>query len=71
MEEDISEQVKAGNIKKIKKYKYLGITINEEENLKRRIEELKQVSGNNQRNRDYRIKESSRKGEDTSEIKTF
>ena len=43
MEEDISEQVKVGNIKKIKKYKYLGITINEEENLKRRIEELKQV----------------------------
>ena len=43
MEEDISEQVKAGNIKKIKKYKYLGITINEEENLKRRIEELKQM----------------------------
>ena len=43
MEEDISEQVKAGNIQKIKKYKYLGITINEEENLKCRIEELKQM----------------------------
>ena len=41
-EEDISEQVKAGNIQRTKKYKYLGITINEEGNLKGHIEELKQ-----------------------------
>ena len=40
--EDISEQVKAGNIQRNKKYKYLGITINEEGNLKGHIEELKQ-----------------------------
>ena len=43
MEEDNSEQVKAGNIQKIKKCKDLGITINEEKNLKCRIEELKQM----------------------------
>ena len=41
-EQDIQEQVKAGNIQRTKKYKYLGITINEEGNLKRHIEELKQ-----------------------------
>ena len=41
-EEDISEQVRAENIQRTKKYKYLGITINEEENLKGHIEELKQ-----------------------------
>ena len=40
-EEDISEQVKADNIERTKKYKYLGITINEERNLKGHIEELK------------------------------
>ena len=39
MEEDVSEQVKAGNIKKYKRSIYLGITINEEENLKGDIEE--------------------------------
>ena len=42
-EEDISEKVKAGNILRTKKYKYLRITINEEGNLKRHIVELKQV----------------------------
>ena len=42
-EEDISEQVKAGNILRTKKYKYLRTTINEEGNLKRHIVELKQV----------------------------
>ena len=42
MEEDVSEQVKAGNIKKYKRSIYLGITVNEEENLKGDIEELKQ-----------------------------
>ena len=41
-EEDISEQVKADNIERTKKYKYLGITINEERNLKGHIEELKE-----------------------------
>ena len=41
-EEDISEQMKAGKIQKTKKYKCLGITINEEGNLKWHIEELKQ-----------------------------
>ena len=41
----ISEQVKAGNIQRTKKYKYLGITINEEGNLKGHIEELKQKGG--------------------------
>ena len=41
----ISEQVKAGNIQRTKKYKYLGITINEEGNLKGHIEELKQKRG--------------------------
>ena len=41
-EEDISERVKAENIQRTKKYKYLGITITEEENLKGHIEELKQ-----------------------------
>ena len=41
-EEDISEQVKAGNIWRTKKYKYLGITINEEGKLKGHIEKLKQ-----------------------------
>ena len=34
-EEDISEQVKAGNIQRTKKYKYLGNTTNEKGNLKR------------------------------------
>ena len=42
-EEDISEQVRAGNIQMRKKYKYLVITLNEEGNLKGHIEELKQV----------------------------
>ena len=41
-EEDISEQVKSGNIQRTKKYEYLVITTNEEGNLKRHIEELKQ-----------------------------
>ena len=41
-EEDISEQVKAENIQRTMKYKYLGITINKEGNLKGHIEELKQ-----------------------------
>ena len=41
-EEDISEQVKEWNIQRTKKYKYLGIKINEEGNLKGYIEELKQ-----------------------------
>ena len=41
-EEDNSEQVKAGNIQRTKKYKYLGITLNEDGNLKGDIEELKQ-----------------------------
>ena len=40
-EEDVSEQVKAGNIQRTNKYKYLGITINEEGNLKGHIEEIK------------------------------
>ena len=40
-EEEISEQVKVGNIQKTNKYKYLGITINEG-HLKGHIEELKQ-----------------------------
>ena len=34
--------MKAWNIQRSKKYKYLGITANEEENLKEHIEELKQ-----------------------------
>ena len=34
--------MKAGKIQRTKKYKYLGITINEEGNLKGHIEELKQ-----------------------------
>ena len=42
--ENTSEQVKAGNIQGTKKYKYLGITINEEGNLKGCIGELKQMS---------------------------
>ena len=41
-EEDISEQVKAGKIQRTKKYKYLGITINEEGNLKGHLEDLNQ-----------------------------
>ena len=41
-EEDISEQVKAGKIQRTKKYNYLGITINEEGNLKGHIEDLNQ-----------------------------
>ena len=36
--EDVSEQVKIGNIQRTKKYKHLGITINEEEDLKVHIE---------------------------------
>ena len=40
-EEDVSEQVKAGNIQRTNKYKYFGITINEEGNLKGHIEEIK------------------------------
>ena len=40
-EDNISEQMKAGNIQRTKKYKYLEITINEEGNLKGHIEELK------------------------------
>ena len=42
-EENVSEQVKAGNIQTTKKSKYLGITINEEGNLKGHVEELKQA----------------------------
>ena len=42
-EENVSEQVKAGNIQTTKKCKYLGITINEEGNLKGHVEELKQA----------------------------
>ena len=42
-EENVSEQVKAGNIQTAKKCKYLGITINEEGNLKGHVEELKQT----------------------------
>ena len=34
--------MKAGNIQRSKKYKYLGITINKEVNIKGYIEELKQ-----------------------------
>ena len=41
-EEDIPEQVKTGNIQRIKKCKCLGITINEDGDLKVQIEELKQ-----------------------------
>ena len=40
-EGNISEQMKAWNIQRTKKYKYLEITINEEGNLKGHIEELK------------------------------
>ena len=40
-EDNIPEQMKAGNIQRTKKYKYLEITINEEGNLKGHIEELK------------------------------
>ena len=40
--EDISEQVKTEKIQITKKYKYLGVTINEEENLKGYIHELRQ-----------------------------
>ena len=40
--EDISEQVKAGDIQRTKKDKHLGITINEEGNLKGHTGELKQ-----------------------------
>ena len=36
------EKKKAGNIQRTKKYQYLGITINEEGNLRGHIEELKQ-----------------------------
>ena len=39
---DISGQVKAGNIQRTNKYRYLGITINEERNLKKHIEKQKQ-----------------------------
>ena len=42
--DDTSEQVKAGNIQGTKKCKYLGITINEEGNLKGCIGELEQTS---------------------------
>ena len=38
---NISEQVKAGSVQVTNKYKYLGITINEERNLKGHIEEVK------------------------------
>ena len=57
--EDVSEQVKAGNIQRTKKYKYLGITINEERNLKGHIEEVKQKY---KAVRDYKIKESNQGG---------
>ena len=39
-EENVSEQVKAGNIQTTKKCKYLGITINEEGNLKQTCEAI-------------------------------
>ena len=41
-EECTSEQVKAENIHRTKKYKHLGITINEGINLNEHIEEIKQ-----------------------------
>ena len=41
--EDISEQVKTEKIQITKKYKYLGVTINEEGNLKGHIHELRQT----------------------------
>ena len=41
-EECTSEQVKAENIHKTKKYKYLGISINEGINLNEHNEEIKQ-----------------------------
>ena len=42
--EDVSEQVKIGNIQRTKKYKHLGITIKEDEDLKVHIEiEVKEL----------------------------
>ena len=51
-EEDISEQMKAGNIQKTKKYKHLEITINEEGNLKEHCRIKTKVFSCKQRNRD-------------------
>ena len=59
--EDISEQLKAGKIQKTKKYKYLGITINKEGNLKGYIEELKQKGEAIIREIDQGIKSEKRK----------
>ena len=60
-EEDISEQLKAGKIQKTKKYKYLGITINKEGNLKGYIEELKQKGKAIIREIDQGLKSEKRK----------
>ena len=58
-EEDILEQVKAGNIQITKKYKYLEITIDEEGNLNRHTKELKQKC--EAINRDQGIKSGRRR----------
>ena len=39
--QDVLEQVRAGKIQRTEKYKYLAITINEERNISRHIEEIK------------------------------
>ena len=40
-EKDVLEQVRAGKIQRTEKYKCLAITINEERNISRYIEEIK------------------------------
>ena len=57
---NISGQVKAGKFQRTKKFKYLGITINEQRNIKERIEKLKQ-----------KCETISQEGVDKSAIKTF
>ena len=52
--------MKAGKIQRTKKLKYLGITINEQRNIKERIEKLKQ-----------KYETISQEGVDKSAIKTF
>ena len=51
-EEDISEQMNAGNIQRTKKYKYLEVTINEQGNLKAHCRIKTKVFRCKQRNRD-------------------
>ena len=57
---NISGRVKVGKIQRTKKLKYLGITINEQRNIKERIEKLKQ-----------KCETISQEGVDKSAIKTF